>query len=109
MGMSFPYFILMAGGSYAEGSARKNSDLDLAVIVENEAIKKRLRAYLRDVLQLAEIKVDEHIFTKDEFKEMLVRPEENFGKELARKHLIIHNPTIFYSLIKEGMKHGFKL
>jgi hypothetical protein len=46
---------------------------------------------------------------KDEFLEMLKVDYENLGKEIARKHSIVHNPAIFYSLIKEGVKHGFKL
>ena len=55
------------------------------------------------------IKLDGHVITKDEFLEMLRVDYENLGKEIVRKHLVIHNPVIFYSLIKEGIKNGFKL
>ena len=103
-----PYFILIVGGSYAENRARKTSDLDLAVIVESKDIKKRIRPYLKDALQLAELKVDEHIFTKKEFREMLIRQEENFGKELARKHVILYGADIYYSIIMEAHQSGFQ-
>ena len=43
------------------------------------------------------------------FLEMLKVDAENLGKQIARKHLIIHNPLIFYSLLKEGMKNGFRI
>jgi len=103
-----PYFILIVGCSYAESKARKNSDLDQVIIVENKDIRKRINPYLKDALQLAEIKVDEHIFTKDEFKEMLIRTEENFGKELARKHIILYGADIYYSIIIEAHQSGFQ-
>ena len=55
------------------------------------------------------LKIDGHVITKDEFLEMLNVDYENLGKEIARKHLIVHNPAIFYSMLNDGIKHGFKL
>ena len=43
-----------------------------------------------------------------EFLEMLMVDEENLGKQIARKHLSIYNPHIFYSLLKKGIKNGFR-
>jgi len=40
---------------------------------------------------------------------MLKDKHENLGKQIAYKHLAIHNPTIFYSIIQEGIDNGFKI
>jgi hypothetical protein len=53
--------------------------------------------------------MDYHIFTKDEMLKMLKDKYENLGKQIARKHLAIHNPAIFYSIVQEGIDSGFKL
>jgi len=55
------------------------------------------------------LNIDGHVIAQKEFLEMLKVDYENLGKEIARKHLILKNPAIFYSLIKEGIKNGFKV
>jgi predicted nucleotidyltransferase len=103
------FYSIVIFGSYAVGEQKKNSDLDVAVFVELEDKRKMVEAVFKSMEIKSLIKIDGHVITKDEFLEMLNVDYENLGKEIARKHLIIHNPAIFYSLIKEGMKHGFKL
>ena len=103
-----PFFILIVGGSYAAGSAKKSSDIDIAVIIEDESIKKAIKPYFANATELSEIKVDEHIFTKAEFREMLINQEENLGKELARKHVIAFGADSYYSLIIGAHKNGFQ-
>ncbi|MEW5897288.1 MAG: hypothetical protein AB1668_06335 [Nanoarchaeota archaeon] len=51
--------------------------------------------------------MDIHVISKAEMFAMLTNAEENFGKQIARKHLAVYNHRIFYEIIKEGMKHGF--
>jgi len=96
-------------GSYAIGEQKKDSDLDIAVFIEREDRRKIVEAVFKSMELKSILKIHGHVITKDEFLEMLKVDYENLGKEMARKHLIMHNPIIFYSLIKEGMKHGFKL
>jgi len=104
-----PFYSIVIFGSYASGEQKKDSDLDLAVFIEQEDKRKIVEAVFKSMETKSFIKIDGHVITKDEFLEMLKVDYENLGKEIARKHLIIHNPVIFHSLIKEGMKHGFKL
>ena len=47
--------------------------------------------------------------TGKEFVEMLTNDEENLGKQIARKHLAVHNHQLFYGLMREGMRHGFSV
>src|SRR3990167_5662498 len=104
-----PFYSIVIFGSYASEEQKKDSDLDLAVFIEQEDKRKIVEAVFKSMETKSFIKIDGHVITKDEFLEMLKVEYENLGKEIARKHLIIHNPVIFYSLIKEGVKHGFKL
>src|SRR3989344_3501297 len=103
------FYSIIIFGSYALGEQKKDSDLDIAVFIEQEDKRKIVEAVFKSMELKSILKIHGHVITKDEFLEMLKVDYENLGKEIARKHLIIHNPIIFYSLIKEGMKNGFKL
>jgi hypothetical protein len=41
--------------------------------------------------------------------EMLLNDEENLGKQIARKHMNVYNHQIFYDILKEGIKNGFRI
>lgn len=103
-----PYFILIITGSYATNHAKKDSDLDLVVIVEDESNKKEISPYIKDVTRLSGINVDMHIFTKNEFYLMLTNDKENFGKEVFRKHLLFYGAEAYYQIIKEAIKNGLQ-
>src|SRR3989338_8885283 len=104
-----PFYSIVIFGSYAIREQKKDSDLDIAIFIDQEDKRKIVEAVFKSMETKSFIKIDGHVITKEEFLEMLKVDYENLGKEIARKHLIIHNPVIFYSLIKEGVKHGFKL
>ena len=103
------FYSIVIFGSYVIGEQKKDSDLDIAVFIEQEDKRKIVEAVFKSMELKSLIKLDGHVITKDEFLEMLRVDYENLGKEIVRKHLVIHNPVIFYSLIKEGIKNGFKL
>ncbi len=103
------FYSIVIFGSYAIREQKKDSDLDIAVFIEQEDKRKIVEAVFKSMETKSILNIHGHVITKDEFLEMLKIDYENLGKEIARKHLVIHNPTISYSLIKEGMKHGFKL
>ncbi|MEK6891091.1 MAG: nucleotidyltransferase domain-containing protein [Nanoarchaeota archaeon] len=103
------FYSVVIFGSYATSEQKKDSDLDIAVFIEQETKRKIVEAVFKTMETKSILNIHGQVITKDEFLEMLRADYENLGKELARKHLIIHNPIIFYSLIKEGMNHGFKL
>jgi hypothetical protein len=39
---------------------------------------------------------------------MLLAEEENLGKQVFRKHIVFYNADIYYQLIKEAYKNGFR-
>lgn len=102
-----PFYILLIGGSYAEGKQKPASDLDLAVIIPNSETKKPYEIALKEG-ELMIPEVHGYVFTQEEFYLMLVNKEFNYGKELVRKHIIFYGAEIYYKLLMEAMKHGFQ-
>lgn len=105
---SFFYSIVIFG-SYAIGEQTKKSDIDIAVFISDEEKRKIIENILHSLNAKSILNVDGHVITSEDFLEMLKIDGENLGKQIARKHLILYNPKIFYSLLKEGIKNGFKL
>lgn len=102
------FFSIVIFGSYSIGKQTKDSDLDIAVFIEEENKGKIIEAALKSSELKTPLKIDGHVISKDEFLEMLKADEENLGKQIARKHLSVYNPHIFYSLFKKGIKNGFR-
>ena len=48
-----------------------------------------------------------YVFTQAQFYEMLTNKEENYGKEIARKNLIITGGKEYYLIVLEAIRHGF--
>ena len=103
------FYSIVIFGSYAINEQKQASDLDIAVFIDNEEKRKQIEAAINSAKLKILPEADVHVIPKAEMIEMLTNDEENLGKQIARKHLAVHNHQIFYDLIKEGMKHGFKL
>lgn len=103
------FFIVVIFGSYSVGKQKKNSDLDIAVFVENEKIKNKIQFALNSAKLKSIQPIDPHAISQEEFIDMLKADYENLGKEIARKHLSIHNSSVFYDLLNKGIKNGFNL
>jgi len=99
------FFILLLFGSYASGEATSRSDLDVAVIVEAEEIGKDVTPVLETVKRRSAIGIDYHVFTRKEFLEMLQAEQENLGKQIYRKSVIIRGRIEYYGMIRR-LAHG---
>ncbi|MCJ7646480.1 nucleotidyltransferase domain-containing protein [bacterium] len=99
------FFILLVFGSHAEGKASSRSDLDVAVIVDNEEARNEVAPSMETVKRRSLVRIDYHVFTRKEFVEMLSSVQENLGKQIYRKSVIIHGRIEYYSRIK-GLAHG---
>ena len=102
------FFSIVVFGSYAIGKQTKDSDLDIAVFIEEESKRTIIESALKSSKLKTPLKIHGHVISKDEFLEMLKVDEENLGKQIVRKHLSIYNTNIFYALIKKGIKNGFR-
>jgi len=81
--------------------------LDIAIIIPNSESKKEYEIALKEG-ELMIPEVHGYTFTKDEFYQMLVNDEFNYGKEAARKHILFCGGEQYYKILFEAMKHGFK-
>lgn len=102
-----PFFSMAVFGSYAANEQKKDSDLDIAVFIDSEDKKKKVEAAINSARLKLLVETDIHVIPRAEMAEMLANGEENLGKQIARKHIAVHNHRIFYDIVREGMKHGF--
>jgi len=109
IGQRTPFYALVIFGSYAINGQKKKSDLDIAIFIEDDSERKHVEASINSSKMKTIIDIDAHVIPRVEMVEMLVNDEENLGKQIARKHMAVHNNQIFYDILKEGMKHGFRI
>lgn len=95
-------------GSYADNKQKTDSDLDICILIKTKREEKIIKPYINEAKLNHLVDIDAHYITYAEFTRMLLRREENLGKQIFRKHLIFYNPDIYYKLIKEAYMHGFR-
>ncbi len=101
-------YCMLVFGSYAENKQTKESDLDVCFLIENKQAEKKIKPYFNEVKLNHAVDIDEHYIIFDDFVKMLLREEENLGKQIFRVHKLFFNADIYYQLIKEAYKNGFK-
>jgi len=98
------FFILIVFGSYAKNKVTDKSDLDIAVIIESEDIKKEIIPLLETVKRREIKPIDYHAFTRAEFSEMLKVDYENIGKQIYKESLVYYGFIEYCNLIREIKK-----
>lgn len=99
---------LLVFGSYAEGTQKKGSDLDICFLVENDIHEKKIKPYFNEIKLNYPVYIDEHYITFGDFVKMLLRPEENLAKQILIRHKLFLNADIYYHLVRDAHDHGFK-
>jgi predicted nucleotidyltransferase len=102
-----PFYIFLVGGSYAEKKQKPTSDLDVTVIIPDRDSKRPYETALK-AGELMVPEVHGFVFTQEEFYLMLTNKEYNYGKELARKHIIVFGAEPYYMILMEAIRNGFK-
>jgi len=90
-----PFFICVVFGSYAKGTARKGSDLDLCVITNEEKVDREINT----ILDITPFEIHYLKFSSDEFIKMLKTTEFNVGKEIVKNKIILKGIEGFYELV----------
>jgi len=85
-------------GSYAKGSQRETSDIDLLTI--NKKGDKSLSFSKYELL--FKKKINPIFVTRAEFAKMLHDKDENVGRQALKDHIVLNNPESFW----EGVLHG---
>ena len=52
-------------------------------------------------------KMHPYVFSKKDFLEMLTNKEFNYGKEIAKKHLIVYGAEFYFKILREAIKYGY--
>lgn len=99
-----PLFVLFVFGSYAKKTPRQESDLDVAVIVEDKAVATEVIPELATIQRRELLEIDYHVFTVGEFLEMLFDENENLGKQIYRASMICYGAPQYYALLSENMR-----
>lgn len=101
-----PFFTFLIGGSYAEREQTPESDLDVSVIVDDNADMQKIQRMLENKIMIPE--PHPFVFRKSEFLKMLLNKEANYGKMLFKKHLIAFGAANYYGMIREAIENGFR-
>jgi len=107
LGQQMPFYVLVIFGSHAAGTQTPTSDLDVAIIIPDQADKHTAEAALHSAGNKTMTPLDSHVMTEKEFLEMLAADYENLGKEIARKHLAVRGSSTFYKLLQRAQAHGW--
>lgn len=94
------FFILLVFGSYAKEQARKDSDLDLLVIVSNQKQAEIIEKVISSIARISPIKIHETIINEKSFVSMFQKKELNVVLEAKNKHILIYGNELYYKLIK---------
>lgn len=89
-------------GSYAKGTATKQSDIDLLFIISNLKDKNLREAIERESASYRyshNIKINPLITNIEEFKKMLKAKELNVGKEIKEYGISLYGHEIFWKII----------
>lgn len=93
------FFSLLLFGSYVEGKQRKNSDIDILMIIENLHDTEKIE---RTLQQISEKYGNFHcnVISKESVKEMLNQREKlNVINETLNNHILLFGAEDYYRLI----------
>ena len=100
-------YVFIITGSYARKKQRKDSDIDIVILIDNSAEPKRVYAELSHYCELNIPSIHLYVFRHMEFIEMLCSREENYGKELAKNNLILTGGQVYIKLVWEAIQNGY--
>jgi len=101
-------YIFLIAGSYANSTQKKDSDIDVVIIVDDSLEPKKVYANLSHICELNIPPIHLYAFRNKEFVEMLCNKDFNYGKEISRNNLILSSGQAYLKLIKEAIDHGFR-
>lgn len=87
----------------AYGDDKKN--LQLCFLVENKDDEGSIKSCLE---RTKSKRIEECYITFDDFIRMLLEREDNTAKRIVRGHKIFFNADIYYQLVKEAYRSGFR-
>lgn len=96
-GIASPFYALLIFGSYAKGTAKPISDVDILAIIHDRDQDAEFRSAIKKSATLNNLTLNPMILTLREFHTGLKEP--SVSKEAYKKHLIIYGGEMFYNLV----------
>ena len=93
------FFVMFVFGSYTK-QPRKDSDLDLLLVVPNQEQAELMERVIASVARTSTIKIHETVVVESSFMTMLQRKELNVAKEVKRGHILIYGDQIYHKWIQ---------
>lgn len=87
--------VVLLFGSYAKGTEKEKSDIDLIII--NKKGEKTINFNKYELL--FKKRINPLFITRTEFTQMLKEKEENVGKQALKNHVILNNPESFWECV----------
>lgn len=95
------FFTLMLFGSYAAGTQKTHSDIDILMIIEDIAQVETVERALKFISETFG-KFHIHVISKESVREMILRPRKlNVINETLNKHLLFFGAEDYYRLINQ--------
>jgi DNA polymerase sigma len=92
-----PFFIGVLFGSYAKNKQTRQSDIDICIIHDNEKESKKIAVKLA-----IHPKIELHLFSYQQFLQLIRSKEFNVGNEIVKQGIILKNIEAYYEVIKHG-------
>jgi len=92
-------YIMVLFGSYAKGTATKESDLDLLFIVQNEENLEMIRKKVKSVLSSTKIKIEFEAVTTKWLMQMF-EEKNTVGREVLENSIVLHGAEQYYTLVR---------
>ena len=90
-------YIMILFGSYAKGTATKESDIDLLFVVQNKADIEKIKKKVRAVLSLTDVRIDFDVI-KVEWLVKMFEEKNTVGREALEASIILHGAEQYYTL-----------
>jgi len=103
------FYSLVVFGSFAKSQNKKDSDLDIAVFINRKELVQKMKIAANSANNKSLLNMDVHVFTEEEFLQLLKADYANLAKEIAYNNLPVHNALIFYKILARGVNNGFKI
>lgn len=92
------FFVMLVFGSYTK-RPRKDSDLDIMIVVPNQKNIKKIESAIASTARTSAVKIHETIATEKSFLAMLQKKELNVVLQAKERHILIYGSENYYKLL----------